>query len=88
MKVENILNIFQSMYQAGRWPVTIYPPWLRWILTFLIPVAFATTVPASAFTGRIEAGLLLSAIGLAVFLLVAARLFWRYGIRFYSGASA
>jgi len=88
VRVENILVIFQSMYQAGRWPVTIYPPWLRWVLTFLIPVAFATTVPASAFTGRIETGLLLGAVGLAAGLLVAARLFWLYGIRFYSGASA
>lgn len=88
VRVENILNIFDSMYQAGRWPVTIYPAWLQWILTFLVPVAFATTVPASAFTGRIETGLLLSSIGLAVLLLIAARLFWRYGIRFYSGASA
>jgi len=88
VRVENILVIFQSMYQAGRWPVTIYPGWLRWILTFLVPVAFATTVPASAFTGRIEPGLLLAAVGLAVGLLIAARLFWRYGIRFYSGASA
>lgn len=88
VKVENILVIFQSMYQAGRWPVTIYPDWLRWILTFLIPVAFATTVPATALTGRIETSLLLSAIGLAAVSLIVARLFWRYGIRFYSGASA
>lgn len=88
VRVENILVIFDSMYQAGRWPVTIYPAWLQWILTFLVPVAFATTVPASAFTGRIEGGLLLTAVGLAVALLIAARLFWRYGIRFYSGASA
>ena len=29
VRVENMLVIFQSMYQAGRWPVSIYPPWLR-----------------------------------------------------------
>ncbi|MBX3052431.1 MAG: ABC-2 family transporter protein [Caldilineaceae bacterium] len=88
VRVENILVIFDSMYQAGRWPVTIYPTWLQWILTFLVPVAFATTVPASALTSRIEAGLLASSVGLAIGLFVAARLFWRYGLRFYSGASA
>ena len=33
VRVENMLVIFQSMYQAGRWPVSIYPPWLRWGLT-------------------------------------------------------
>jgi ABC-2 type transport system permease protein len=88
IRTENILVIFQSMYQAGRWPVTIYPGWLRTILTFLVPVAFATTVPASALTGRIDTGLVLSAIGLAVVMLAVSRWFWRFGIRFYSGASA
>ena len=88
VRVENIQVIFLSMYQAGRWPVTIYPGWLRWILTFLVPVAFATTVPAQAFSGTLDLDLMLAAVGLAIALLIASRLFWRYGIRFYSGASA
>ena len=29
VRVENILVIFQSIYEAGRWPVTLYPKWLR-----------------------------------------------------------
>ena len=33
VNVENILVVFQSMYQAGRWPVTIYPGALRIMLT-------------------------------------------------------
>ena len=46
VRVENILVIFQSMYEAGRWPVRLYPGWLRYGLTFIVPVAFATTIPA------------------------------------------
>ncbi len=88
VKVENIQVIFMSMYQAGRWPINIYPAWLRLILTFLVPVAFATTVPAQAFTGRATLPLMFGSVGLALLLLVLSRLFWRYGIRFYSGASA
>jgi ABC-2 type transport system permease protein len=88
IKVENLLVIFQSMYQAGRWPVAIYPPLLRIVLTFLVPVAFAVTVPASALVGRITlatlAGTLLAAVGF----FVAARLFWKWGVRNYAGASA
>lgn len=88
VRVENILVIFQTMYEAGRWPVNIYPLWLRAALTFLVPVAFAVTVPASAFVGRLELPTLLGAVALALALMTAARLFWRIGIKHYSGASA
>jgi ABC-2 type transport system permease protein len=88
VRVDNILVIFQAMWEAGRWPVAIYPPWLRYTLTFLIPVAFATTVPAEALAGRLTTETLAGAVGLAAVLLAASRLFWRFGIRHYSGASA
>ena len=88
VRVENILVIFQSMYSAGRWPVGIYPQWLRFILTFLVPVAFAVTVPAQGLIGQLNGRNLGLTIGLAVGLFIVARLLWRYGIRFYSGASA
>ncbi|MEO8608677.1 MAG: ABC-2 family transporter protein [Chloroflexota bacterium] len=88
VKIDNILVIFQSMYEAGRWPVGIYPGWLRIMLTFLVPVAFAVTVPSEALVGRLTPVELLGAVGLALALLVASRLFWRIGIRHYSGASA
>ena len=88
VRVENILVIFQSMYDAGRWPVSLYPGWLRFALTFLVPVAFAVTVPAQALAGRLDWLTLAGAWALAVALFAAARLFWRAGLRRYSGASA
>ncbi|MCB0064050.1 MAG: ABC-2 family transporter protein, partial [Caldilineaceae bacterium] len=88
VKTENILVIFQSMYQAGRWPITIYPGWLQMMLTFLVPIAFAVTVPAQALTGRLTGQTLLLAVAVAVALFALARWFWRFGIRFYAGASA
>lgn len=88
VRVDNILVIFQSMYDAGRWPVSLYPPWLRFALTFLIPVAFATTIPAEALTGRLTPETLIGAALAAVVLLVVARVFWGIGLRQYNGASA
>jgi len=88
VRVENILEIFQSMYEAGRWPISLYPGWLRFLLTFIVPVAFATTVPAEALTGRLTWQTLLGASLLAVAMLVASRLFWKVGLQRYSGASA
>jgi ABC-2 type transport system permease protein len=88
VRVENILMIFQSMYEAGRWPISLYPGWLRYGLTFIIPVAFATTVPAEALTGRLTWQTLLGAVVLAILLFAVSRAFWRVGLRQYSGASA
>jgi ABC-2 type transport system permease protein len=88
VRVENILVIFQSMYEAGRWPISLYPGWLRFALTFVVPVAFATTVPAEALTGRLTPSTLLGALALAVALAALSRIFWRIGLQHYSGASA
>ncbi len=88
VRVENILVIFQSMYEAGRWPVSIYPGWLRFALTFLVPVAFATTVPAQALAGHLTWKTLAGVWLLALALFALSRMFWRIGIRRYSGASA
>ncbi len=88
VRVENILVIFQSMYEAGRWPISLYPGWLRFALTFVVPVAFATTVPAEALTGRLTMPTLLGALALAGVLAALSRLFWHIGLRHYAGASA
>lgn len=88
VRVENILVIFQSVYEAGRWPVSIYPGWLRFALTFMVPVAFAITVPAQALAGRLTWKVLAGAAVFAALLFTAARVFWRAGVRHYSGASA
>jgi ABC-2 type transport system permease protein len=88
VRVENILVIFQSMYEAGRWPVSLYPGWLRFALTFIVPVAFATTVPAEALTGRLTNDTLLAGVLAAFLLFLLSRIVWRIGLRQYSGASA
>lgn len=88
IRVDEMVNLFEGVYAAGRWPVTIYPDWLRTGLTFLVPVAFAVTVPAEALTGRLTWQTLLGAGALAAALLILARWVWRTGLRRYSGASA
>jgi ABC-2 type transport system permease protein len=88
IRIWELANLFQGLYAAGRWPVTIYPQWLRLGLTFLVPIAFAVTVPAEALTNRLSPLTLLGALGLTILFLALARLVWRLGVRSYSGASA
>ena len=89
VKLENVLVIFQALFgNAGRWPVTIFPPGLRVFLTFVVPVAFAVTVPAQALTGQLgpTTGLLAVVVALAFF--IGSRVFWKIALRRYTGASA
>jgi ABC-2 type transport system permease protein len=88
VRVNEIANLFEGLYAAGRWPVDIYPNWLRYGLTFLVPVAFAVTVPAQALTGRLSLQTCLGALALTVVLFIVARTIWRIGLKNYSGASA
>jgi ABC-2 type transport system permease protein len=88
VKLENILVIFGTMYEAGRWPVGIYPPWLRIALTLVVPVAFAITVPVEALVGRLQESTLVGTVMLAVAFVAVSRWFWRFGLRHYTGASA
>jgi ABC-2 type transport system permease protein len=82
------VELFDGVFQTGRWPVGIYPGWLRYSVTFLVPVAFAVTVPAEALTSRLDWTTLLLAVVFAVALFAGTRWFWRIGLRRYSGASA
>jgi ABC-2 type transport system permease protein len=88
IRVDNVLIVLLTFWEAGRWPVDVYPLWLRGTLTFLVPVAFATTVPAQALSGRLTPATLIVAIAVAGALLAISRVVWLRGLRRYSGASA
>lgn len=88
VKLENVLVIFATMYEAGKWPIGIYPAWLRVGLTAVVPVAFAITIPVESLVGRLEAPTLAFALGAAAAFLLGSRWFWRFGLRHYIGASA
>lgn len=87
-KFDNNVTILQALLDTGRYPVTVYPFWLRVIVTFLIPVAVATTIPVQALRGELSLPQVLLFLGVsAVSFLVASRV-WKTGVRRYAGASA
>ena len=66
LKALAIADLFDGVFQTGRWPIGIYPGWLRYSVTFLVPVAFAVTVPAQAVTSRLQWQTLALAVVFAV----------------------
>ena len=87
-KFDNNVTILQALMDSGRYPVTVYPAWLRIIVTFIIPIAVATTIPLQALRGELTINqiFLFFAIGVACFW-IAIRV-WKAGLRRYSGASS
>ena len=88
LRIQNIMLIFHNMYQAARWPIGVYPRWLRIILTFVVPVAIAITVPAEALVSRLTSGRVAAVVLATLLSLTVSRLIWLRGVRHYSGASA
>jgi ABC-2 type transport system permease protein len=46
------------------------------------------TIPAQSLTGRLEGWTVLGTFALAIAFFTAARIFWRFALRHYTGASA
>lgn len=88
ISLEDVMDLFQGVYETGRWPVTIYPTWLRGIVTFLIPLAFAVTIPAETLSARQSWGIVGIAVAFCGFLLLVTRWVWVTNLRKYAGASA
>jgi ABC-2 type transport system permease protein len=87
-RLDPVVELFDGMYQAGRWPVSVYPGWLRVGFTVLVPLAFAVTVPASALTGRLTGWLLLGSRAFTAAFATLTRVIWHQALHRYSGASA
>jgi ABC-2 type transport system permease protein len=80
--------IFDAVFQMARYPVGLYPGWLRLALTWVVPVGVMTTVPAQALTGELSAGMLIGSVALAATLLASASALFRSGLRRYASASS
>lgn len=88
VKIYNVTEVLRGLLDAGRFPVVAYPIAYRVFFTFIIPVAFLTTVPAQALLGRIQWGWILGSLVLAIALLQLSKGFWRFALRFYTSASS
>jgi ABC-2 type transport system permease protein len=88
VKIYNVTEVLRGLLEAGRFPVVAYPFAYRIFLTFVIPVAFLTTVPAQVLLGRLEWVWIWGSLGLAIALLQCSRWFWTFALRFYTSASS
>lgn len=88
VRMEMVQELFTGLYRAGQYPVTVYPVGLKLVLTYLVPIGFAVTVPAESLTGRLTLTRVAATALFLVLVMAITRVIWRAGTRHYSGASA
>jgi ABC-2 type transport system permease protein len=86
--VQSIAMLFADLWYGASVPVRFYPSVLRVLLTFVLPVAFVTSVPIDVLAGRAGMPELGTALALACGAVVLVRRWWRFALRFYSSASS
>jgi ABC-2 type transport system permease protein len=87
-KFDNNVTIMQALLDSGRYPVTVYPVWLRIIVTYIIPIAVATTIPLQGLRGDLDFSHILVFIAIGILSFLVASRVWKAGLKRYSGASS
>ncbi|MDQ3327241.1 MAG: ABC-2 family transporter protein [Chloroflexota bacterium] len=80
--------VYEALWQFGRYPVSIYRQPLRFVLTWVLPVAFISTFPARALTGGARVELLAGGAVVGIGAVVVVRLVWDAGLRRYTSATS
>jgi ABC-2 type transport system permease protein len=88
VRIYNVTEVLRGLLEAGRYPIAAYPAAYRFFFTFIVPVAFLTTVPAEAMLGRNSLIWFVGSGILAGILFLISTLFWRFALRFYTSASS
>jgi len=88
VRVDNFPELFWAFFEAGRFPVSVYRGAVRFVLTYVVPIAFLTTFPAAALLGMLSPRYVFASVIVAAILLYLSTRFWNYAIRFYSSASS
>lgn len=88
VRVDNLTYFFSSIFDAARWPSSVFRGILHLIFTFVIPLALMTTYPAEAMLGKLNLTTLFAAIGGALLFAALARVVWLRSIGKYTSASS
>ncbi len=88
VKVDNLSFLFLSIFDAARWPASVFTGFWRVVFTVVIPLALMTTFPAEALLGRIPPGTLVGAVAGSLAFVAASRVVWTRAIARYTSASS
>ena len=86
VRIDNLTILFISIFDAARWPVSVFRGPMRLVFTFVIPLAVMTTFPAQALLGTLPASTLAATLAGALVALGLSRAVWKRSIARYTSA--
>ena len=86
VKIDNMSYLMASIFDAARWPSTIFRGALALLFTFVIPLAVMTTYPSLALLGKLGPSRLAIATAVAAIFMLWSRYAWVRAIRRYTSA--
>jgi ABC-2 type transport system permease protein len=86
VRIDNLSHLFSAVFDAARWPIGVFRGLMRFVFTFVVPLALMTTYPAQALLGTLEPRTLAGAIGGATFAFVLSRAVWKASVARYVSA--
>jgi ABC-2 type transport system permease protein len=86
VRVDNLSQLFNAVFDAARWPVDVFSRVLQFVFTFVLPLAVMTTIPARALLGKLPASALAGALLGGIVAFGVARVVWKASIARYTSA--
>lgn len=86
VKVDNLSYLIVSVFDAARFPSSVFQGALAFVFTFIVPLALMTTYPALALLGKLRAEDVMTTLLVASGFLLISRFVWLRSVRFYTGA--
>lgn len=84
-----IVHAIYTTADFSKYPVSIYPKWIRILITYAIPFAFTAFIPASYFLTRQNLAFAVGGTVLAAAVLLALGTFvWRRGLSAYESSGS
>jgi ABC-2 type transport system permease protein len=86
VRIDNLTYLFSAIFDAARWPISVFHGLVRLVLTFVIPLAVMTTLPAQALLGTLALRSLATAVLGATVALSVSRAVWKLSLARYTSA--
>lgn len=86
VRLNNAGEVINTTIFLGKVPVSVFPKVASFILTFIIPVAFASTVPAQVLLNNFSWPLVVYGLCFSIVLLYLSHRFWNFALKHYTSA--